>query len=72
MHIKKGDIVIVNSGDDKGTTGKVLKAFPRDGMVVVEGVNIVKKHERARQEGKKGQIVDRPMPIAASKVSRKE
>lgn len=70
MHIKKGDIVTVRSGDDKGKTGKVLEAFPSIGKVLVEGINIVKKHERARKEGQKGQTVERPMPIHASTVSK--
>jgi large subunit ribosomal protein L24 len=70
MHIKKNDTVLILSGDDKGKTGKVLKAFPREGTVVVEGINIVKKHERPRKQGTKGQVVDRPMPIFASKVRK--
>ena len=68
MHIKKGDIVVVLSGDDKGKTGKVLHAFPAAMTVLVEGVNVMKKHERTRAQGQKGQIVERPMPIHASKV----
>jgi large subunit ribosomal protein L24 len=68
MHIKKNDIVLILSGDDKGKTGKVLKAFPRLGKVVVEGINTVRKHERPRKQGQKGQVVERPMPLAASKV----
>lgn len=68
MHIKKGDTVVILSGDDKGKTAKVLQAMPKEGRVLVDGVNIVKKHERARKEGQKGQVVDRAMPIAASKV----
>lgn len=70
MHIKKNDSVIILSGDDKGKTGKVLQAFPRDAQVVVEGINVVKKHERPRKQGQKGQVVERPMPIAASKVAK--
>lgn len=72
MHIKKGDIVTVLSGDDKGKTGKVLQAFPAEGKVLVEGVNVTKKHERARREGQKGQVVDRAMPIFASKVRKSD
>ncbi len=68
MHIKKGDTVVILSGDDKGKTAKVLQAMPKEGKVLVDGVNIVKKHERARKEGQKGLVVDRAMPIAASKV----
>jgi len=68
MNIKKGDTVIIMSGDDKGKTGKVVRAFPADGKILVEGVNVMKKHERTRKEGQKGQVVERAMPIYASKV----
>jgi large subunit ribosomal protein L24 len=71
MHVKKGDTVQILSGDDKGKTGKILKAFPREGKIVVEGANIVKKHERPRKQGQKGQVVERPMPMHASKVAKK-
>ncbi len=70
MHIKKGDIVTVLSGDDKGKTAKVTKAFPAENKILVEGVNMMKKHERARQQGGKGQTVERAMPIDASKVAK--
>ena len=68
MHITKGDLVVVISGEDKGKRGKVLRALPRKGRVVVEGVNIVKRHRRARQQGEESQIVEFPAAIAASKV----
>jgi large subunit ribosomal protein L24 len=68
MHIKKGDTVMILSGDDKGKTGKVLRAFPADMKILVEGINVMKKHERTRQQGGKGQVVDRAMPIHVSKV----
>ncbi len=71
MNIKKGDTVVILSGDDKGKVAKVVKAFPARDMVLVEGVNIVKKHERARKEGQKGQIVEIAMPIYVSKVAKK-
>lgn len=70
MHIKKGDTIKVISGDDKGKTGKVVKALPRIGKIVVEGMNTVKKHERARREGQKGQVVDMAMPFSASKAAK--
>lgn len=69
MHIKKGDTVVILSGDDKGKTGKVVRAFPAEGKILVEGVNVMKKHERPRQQGKSGQVVDRAMPIFASKAA---
>jgi len=68
MHIKKNDIVKILTGKDKGKTGKVLKAFPKENKVLIEGVNIYKKHERARKEGQKGQVIERPVPIQVSNV----
>lgn len=68
MKIKKNDSVIVIAGKDKGKTAKVAKAFPREDMVIVEGVNMKKKHERARKSGSKGQIVEKAMPIHVSNV----
>lgn len=72
MHIKKGDTVTILSGDDKGKTGKVTKAFPAEGKVVVEGMNTVRKHQRPTKQGQKGQVVDLAMPMHASKVAKKE
>lgn len=72
MHVKKGDTVVILSGDDKGKTGKIIKAFPSEGKVIVEGLNVVKKHERSRREGQKGQVVDLAMPMFASKVKKTE
>jgi len=68
MHVTKGDFVLVLSGDDKGKRGKVLKAQPRRQRVVVEGVNVVKKHRKARQQGEESAIISFPAPIAVSKV----
>ena len=70
MHIKKGDTVKILSGDDKGKTGKIAHAFPAKNQIVIEGMNTVKKHERARKEGQKGQVVERAMPMNASKVAK--
>ena len=68
MKIRKDDNVIVITGKDKGKTGKVLKAFPLDGKVLVAGINIKKVHERSRQSGKKGQIIEKASPINVSNV----
>jgi len=68
MKIKKGDTVLVISGKWKGKTGKVLKAFPREFKVLVEGVNIVKKHQKPKRSGEKGEILEIPKPIPVSKV----
>jgi large subunit ribosomal protein L24 len=70
MKIKKGDTVKILAGDDKGKTGKVVRAFPAEGKILVEGVNMTKKHERAKKQGAKGQVIERAMPIYASKVSK--
>lgn len=70
MKIKKGDKVIVLAGKDKGKTGEVTRSFPKTAKVIVAGVNIVKKHTRNRfNTDKKGEIVDKTMPIAVSNVS---
>jgi len=68
MHVTKGDLVVVLSGDDKGKRGKVLRALPRKGRVVVEGVNIVKRHRKARQQDEESGILTFAAPIPASKV----
>ncbi len=72
MHVKKGDKVIVLAGKDKGAEGAILRAFPKTNMVIVEGVNVVKRHQKARGKGaKKGQILDKTMPIHVSNVAKK-
>ena len=68
LHIKTGDTVVVLSGTEKGKSGKVVKTFPKIGMVLVEGVGMRKKHQKPRREGQRGQIVDKHFPISASKV----
>lgn len=68
MKIKKNDNVIVIAGKDKGKTAKVVKAMPKANLIIVEGVNMQKKHERARKANSKGQIVERAMPIHVSNV----
>ena len=69
LHIKKGDTVTVLSGNEKGKSGKVLETFPKQNMVLVEGIMMRKKHQKARREGQKGQIIDKHFPIHASNVS---
>ena len=68
MKIKKGDTVLIISGKDKGKKGKVLEAMPRQNRIMVEGVNIVKKHRRPKSEGEKGQIVELVKSIDVSNV----
>src|SRR5256885_12395259 len=68
LHLAKGDRVRVISGDDRGKEGKILRVFPKKYRVLVEGVNIVKKHKRAAQAGDEHGIVEMAAPIAAAKV----
>jgi len=68
MKIKKGDNVIIIAGKDKGKKGKVVRALPADSRVVVEGINMRKKHQRAGKGRQKGQIIDIAMPIHISNV----
>ena len=69
MKIKKGDNIIVIAGKDKGKTGKVVMSFPKDNKVLVEGVNMQKKHQKARKSGTKGQIIEKAMPVNVSNVA---
>ncbi|MDE1925047.1 MAG: 50S ribosomal protein L24 [Patescibacteria group bacterium] len=71
LHVKKGDTVTILSGNEKGKSGKVVEAYPKANRVLVEGVGIRKKHQKARREGQKGQIIDKHFPIHASKVAKK-
>jgi large subunit ribosomal protein L24 len=68
MHVKKGDKVRVISGKDKGKTGVILAAYPKDSRVLVEGVNIVKKHAKPSQVNPQGGILSFEAPIHVSNV----
>lgn len=68
MRIKKGDIVKILAGKDKGKSGKVIKIIPQRERVMVEGVNIFKKHVRPKKQGEKGEVVDVSRPINVSNV----
>jgi len=68
MKIKKGDTVLIISGKDRGKKGKVLNSFPKEGRVIIEGVNLRKKHKRGRRSGEKGQIIHLPAPVNISNV----
>ena len=68
LHVKTGDTVIVRSGDDKGTVGKVIATSPEEGKVIVAGAHIVSKHTKARRQGENSQIVKTEGAIYASKV----
>ena len=68
MHVTKGDTVRVVRGDDKGKEGKVLRVYPKTGRVLIEGINIVKKHRRARTAEEQSGIIEMPAPVAVSNV----
>lgn len=72
MKIKKGDTVVVTSGKDKGKEGTVIRAYPADSKVLIEGVAVVKRHQRSRRPGSRGQIVEKPTPIHVSNVAIKD
>ncbi len=68
LHVKTGDKVIVIAGKDKSKTGKVLKVFPKRGRVLVEGVNIVKRHTKPNFKYPEGGIIEKEAPIHVSNV----
>ena len=68
MHVKTKDTVIVISGKDKGKKGRITAAFPKLNRVTVEGVNVVTKHQKARNAQQPGGIIHKDMPIDASNV----
>ena len=69
MHIKKGDTVVVLSGDDNGVQGEVIAVSPEEGKVIVKDVNIIHKHVKPRKQGETGGIIDAEGAIYASNVA---
>ena len=69
MHIKKGDTVVVLSGDDKGAQGEVIAVSPEEKKVLVKGVNMIHKHVKPRKQGENGGIIDAEGAIYASNVA---
>ena len=69
LHIKKGDTVVVLSGDSKGVKGEVIATSPQEGKVLVQGANIIHKHVKPRRQGETGGIVDAEGAMYASKVA---
>jgi large subunit ribosomal protein L24 len=67
MHVKKNDSVTIMTGKDKGKSGKVIRAFPSENMVLVEGVNMKKVHKKRGAKGK-GEIIEKAYPVNASNV----
>jgi large subunit ribosomal protein L24 len=68
MHVKKNDTVVILTGKDKGKTGKILRAFPKQDQVLIEGVNLKKVHQRPKKSGTKGTIIEKNFPIHVSNV----
>ncbi|MEY2641565.1 MAG: ribosomal protein [Actinomycetota bacterium] len=68
MKIRKGDTVKVISGKDKGKEGVVSRVMPADNKVIVDGINVAKKHQKPRRANEQGGVIERDMPIDASKV----
>lgn len=68
MKIKKGDTVLIISGKDKGRKSKILQVLSKEQKIVIEGVNIRKKHIKPRKTGEKGQIIETPGPLHISNV----
>lgn len=68
MKIRKNDTVMVISGNDKGKTGKVLKVFPKEFKVIIEGINLRKRHTKPSQKNPQGGILEKEAPINASNV----
>ncbi|MGH9225276.1 MAG: 50S ribosomal protein L24 [Acidimicrobiales bacterium] len=69
MKLKKGDRVRVLSGKDRGDEGDVMRVLPKEGKVIVEGVNVAKKHQRALRATMQAGIIDKDMPMPASNVA---
>lgn len=70
MKIKKGDNVIIITGKDKGKKGKIIRVLVKENKVIIEGANIMKKHQRPRKSGEKGTMINVAMPIHASNVKK--
>ncbi|MBI3888223.1 50S ribosomal protein L24 [Candidatus Nomurabacteria bacterium] len=70
MKIKKGDNVKLITGKDKGKSGKIVRVLVAENKVIVEGLNMMKKHQRPRKSGEKGSMVNIAMPVNASNVKK--
>jgi large subunit ribosomal protein L24 len=68
MKLKKGDKVMVIAGKEKGKSASIVRVLPKKNLVLLDGVNLVKRHRRPSQKNRVGQIVDKPMPIHVSNV----
>jgi large subunit ribosomal protein L24 len=70
MKLKKGDNVIVITGKDKGKKGKIVHVLAKENKIIIEGLNMMKKHQRPRKSGEKGSMINVAMPIHASNVKK--
>ena len=70
MHVKTNDTVVVIAGKDKGKQGKVMSAVPGSGKVLVEGINVAKRHKKPRKQGEPGGIISKETPVYSNKVMR--
>jgi large subunit ribosomal protein L24 len=68
MKLKKGDTIKVISGNDRGKVGRILKVFPETNRIIIEGVNLIKRHTRPTQKNRKGGIIEKEGPVNASNV----
>lgn len=69
MKIKKGDTVAIMVGEEAGKRGKVLRVYPDETKVLIEGLNLYKKHKKPRKQGEKGEIVTVPRPLSLANVA---
>ncbi len=69
MKIKKGDTVQIMVGEEAGKKGKVLKVYPEGNKILIEGLNLYKKHKKPRRQGEKGEIVSVPRPLSAANIA---
>lgn len=67
-HVRKGDLVQVIAGDDKGRQGTILRVFPTKDLVVVQGINVHKKHVKPNQRNPQGAVIDKELPVHISNV----
>ena len=72
MKLKKGDTIIVTAGKDRGKTSTIIRTFPKKAQVLVEGMNVVTRHQKAKRRGSQGQLITKPMPMSISSVALKD
>lgn len=72
MKVRKGDTVIVTTGKDRGKSGTVIRVLPKQNQVLIDGINVMKRHQKARRQGQKGQVIERAFPVHVSNVALKD